>query len=170
VGRAAQCDSPCAAAHRRRNAAGTAGAAEHSGCDARVFHPTLAPDTLPKHLGQCNKIAEVPALWDAVLELRGSWNLQILYRKLRDGAGLTFFKRIQARCKERKAAVAEAVVAPVAEAADGTASGNAETVKPGKEAPATGGGVRLTRRLRAPGGFPRTPARVCCGVPSVSTS
>jgi len=48
--------------------------------------------------------------------------------------------RIQARYKEGKAAVAEAVVAPVSEAADGTVSGNAETVRPGKEAPATGGG------------------------------
>jgi len=36
--------------------------------------------------------------------------------------------------------VAEAVVAAVGKAADGTASGNAETVPPGTEAPATGGG------------------------------
>jgi len=76
------------------------------------------------------------------LELRGSWNFQIPYRTLRDGAGLTSSMRTQARCKEGKAAVSEAVIAPVAGAADGTASGNAETVPPGKETPATEGAGR----------------------------
>jgi len=136
----AKCWRPCAAAPRRRNAARTAGAAEHCDGDACVFDSTLAADILPTHLGQRHKLAEVPALWDLALELRSSSSFQIPYRKLRDGAGLTSFMRIQARYKEGKAAVAEAVVAPVSEAADGTVSGNAETVRPGKEAPATGGG------------------------------
>jgi len=126
----------CAAAQPRRHAASPAGAAEHSGGDARVFDGTLAPDTLPTHPGQRRKLAEVPALWVAALELISRGNFQLLYRTLRDGAGLTSLMRNQACCKEGNAAVAEAVVAPKDEAADGTASGIAETVPPGKKAPA----------------------------------
>ena len=79
-------------------------------------------------------------MWVAALELRGCWNFQTPYRTVLDGAGLTSLMRNEPRGKEGKAAVAEAVVAAVGKAADGTASGNAETVPPGTEAPATEGG------------------------------
>jgi len=79
-------------------------------------------------------------VWVAALELRGCYNFQTPDRTVRDGAGLTSFMRNEPRCKEGKPAVAEEVVTAVREAADGTASGNAETVPSGTEVPATGGG------------------------------
>ena len=116
-----------------------------------MFDGTLASDTLPTHLGQRHKLAKLPAVWVAELELAGCRNFQTPYRTVRDGAGLNSLTRKEARFKEKKAAVDKAVVAAEGEAAARTASGNAGTVPPSTEAPATGrGGVEARVGVAAP--------------------